>query len=129
MSKAKTIVEAASFEALDAAISAATVYQDAPSNASGDLVILGDLRSSALPGKAQSDDRRVQITIITLVSAEERAPLLALMDQVEVALDGVTIERDGWTLEFTFEDDDAVLSEDGETYTGVSSFAVLCLAP
>lgn len=129
MSKAKSIVEVATFNALDASINGATVYQDAPSNAPGDLVIIGDLRSFALPGKAQSNDRRVQVTIVSLVAAEERGPLLAIMDQIEGALDGVTMEHDGWTLAFTFEDDDAVLSEDGETYTGVSSFSALCLAP
>jgi hypothetical protein len=129
MSKAKAMVEITTFSALDAAITGATVYQDAPYDASGNLVIIGDLKSFAMPGKAQSDDRRVQVSIVSLASAEERAPLLAIMEQIEAVLDGQTLSHDGWTLAFAFEDDDAVLSDDGETYTGVSSFAVLALAP
>lgn len=129
MSKAKAMVEIAAFGALDAEITGATVYQDAPFDASGNLVIIGDLKSFALPGKATSADRRVQLSVVTLAPAEERAPLLAIMEQIEQVLDGQTLTHEGWTLAFGFEDDDAVLSEDGETYTGVSSFAVIALAP
>ncbi len=128
MSKAKAAVEAATFEALAAAIQGATVYQDAPADAGGDLVILGDMKSFRLQTKTSDDDRRVSISIVTLVTAEERAPLLALQDQIETALDGLEITTaDGWTLAFAFEDDDAVLDEDGQTYTGVSAFTAIAL--
>jgi hypothetical protein len=129
MSKAKAMVEAATFLTLDATITGATVYQDAPENAPGDLVIIGDLKSSRLPTKGADADRRVTISIVTIVEAEERAPLLALQDQIESALDGVSHEHEGWLLAFEFEDDDAVLSEDGSTYTGITSFTVLAIAP
>jgi hypothetical protein len=128
MSSAKSVVELACFEALAAAITGATVYQDAPQDAPLPLVILGDMKSFRIDTKGASPDRRVQITIVSLVEAEERAPLLAIMEQIETALDGETLLPDGWTLGFQFEEDDAVLADDGSTYTGISTFSVVALA-
>lgn len=129
MSKAKAMVEQVAFRELAAAIRGATVYQDAPSDAAGDLVIIGDLKSFSLGGKDQSADRRVGLQIVSLAVADERAPLLALMDQIEEALDGQSFAVEGWTIAFAFEDDDAVLNEDGASYSGISSFTALALAP
>lgn len=129
MSKAKAMVEQVAFRELAAVITGATVYQDAPANAGGDLVIIGDLKSFSLGGKGQSADRRVALQIVSIAIAEERAPLLALMDQIEEALDGQSFELEGWTIAFAFEDDDAVLNEDGASYSGISSFTALALAP
>ncbi len=129
MSKAKAIVEAVAFRELAAAIAGASVYQDAPSNAEGDLVIIGDLKSVRPALKDAGADRRVEISIVSLAIAEERAPLLALQDQIETILDEQTFELEGWTLAFTFQDDDAVLNEDGASYSGISSFEVLAIAP
>jgi hypothetical protein len=109
MSRAKALVEAVTFDALSSVISGATVYQDAPVNAPGDLVILGEMKSFRLSTKEAEGDRRVTIAIVTIVEAEERAPLLALQEE--------------------FEDDDAVLTEDGATYGGITSFNVLAFAP
>jgi len=128
MSNAKSVVELACFNALVAAVTGATVYQDAPQDAPLPVVILGDMKSWRLDVKGASDDRRVQISIVTLVEAEERAPLLALMNQIETALDDQTITPDGWTLGVQFEEDDAVLADDGSTYTGISTFTVVALA-
>lgn len=129
MSSAKAMVEAAAFLALSSAITDAGVYQDAPENAPTPLVIIGDMKSSRLPVKEADADRRVTISIVTIVEAEERAPLLSLQEQIEAALDGQNIQQDGWLLAFEFEDDDAVLSEDGSTYSGITSFTVLAIAP
>jgi hypothetical protein len=129
MSKAKSLVEVTTYKQLKAAIEGASVWQDAPENAPGDLVIIGDMKSLGLASKGNTDDRRVLIAVVTIVEAEERAPLLALQEQIETALDGESFEVDGWTLAYAFEDDDAVLSEDGSTYTGITSFTVLALAP
>lgn len=129
MSKAKAMVEQVAFRELAAVIRGATVYQDAPSDAAGDLVIIGDMKSARLGGKDQSGDRRVGLQIVSIAIAEERAPLLALMDQIEEALDGQSFELEGWTIAFAFEDDDAVLNEDGASYSGISSFTALALAP
>lgn len=129
MSKAKAMVEQVAFRELAAVIRGATVYQDAPANAAGDLVIIGDLKSFSLGGKGQSGDRRVGLQIVSIAVAEERAPLLALMDQIEAALDGKSFELKGWTVAFAFEDDDAVLNDDGASYSGITSFTALALAP
>jgi hypothetical protein len=127
MSDAKAIVETVIFEELDAGIEGATVYQDVPENAPLDVVILGDMKSSPL-GAKDDLDRRISIIIVSMVGAEERAPLLALQRQIEGLLDGKTFERNGWTLSVTFEDDDAVLGGDGATYIGTSAFEVLALS-
>jgi hypothetical protein len=128
MSSAKSVVELACFKVLSEAVTGATVYQDAPHDAPLPVVILGDMKSFRLDTKGATADRRVQISIVSLVEAEERAPLLGIMEQIDAALDGQTVTTDdGWTLGFTFDEDDAVLSEDGTTYTGVTSFSVTAL--
>ncbi len=128
MSNAKSIVEAAVFAALDQAVTLATVYQDVPQDAEGDLVIIGDMKSSRMPGKEESPDRIVIVTIVGISFAEERAPLLAMQAQCDAALDGVTLEAPGWTLRGQFLDDDAVLAEDGSRYDGVASYQFTALA-
>lgn len=106
MSNAKAVVEAAVYAALDAAIEGATVYQDVPQDAPLPVVILGDMKSYPLGGK-DDPDRSVNIIIVSMVEAEERAPLLELSA--------------------TFDDDDAQLGGDGATYIGTSSFTVIAL--
>lgn len=128
MSSAKSTVEAVVYAALSDAVSGAAVYQDAPDNAPLPIVVIGDMKSARLPGKAASADRTVTVTIVTLIEAQERAPLLALMDQIEQALDGSSFAPDGWTLAGTFDDDEAVLADDGSTYSGISTFTFLALA-
>ncbi len=127
MPNAKEAVELAVFEALAAAITGATVYQDAPQDAAMPLVIVGDMTSQRMPGKPASRDRIVTISIVTLVEAEERAPLLVLQGQIEDALDQQSFEPDGWSIVGSFEGDDAVLQDDGETYAGVSTFTFVAL--
>lgn len=128
MSSAKSVVEAAVFAALVAKVSGATVYQDAPENAEGDLVIIGDMKSARLPGKEANPDRTVTLSVVAIVNAEERAPLLALQEQCDAALDGTDLDVPGWVIRGQFDDDDAVLSDDGASYTGVSSYTFLALA-
>lgn len=128
MISAKSAVEAAVFEALSAAIKDAPVYQDVPDNAPLPLVVVGDLKSSRLPGKAVSRDRTVTVTIVSLVEAEERAPVLRLQDQIDAVLDGATFTPAGWTLAGAFEEDEAVLQDDGQTYAGVSTFTFFAIA-
>jgi len=130
MSRAKAVVEAAAYDALSAAVTNATVYQDAPQDVPGDLVIIGEITSASLGGKGAGADRRGTITIATICSAEERAPLLARQEEIETALDGLQIvTADGWTLSLAFQDDSAGLSEDGDIYAGLSAFAFVAIAP
>lgn len=128
MISAKSAVEAAAYAFLAENILGAAVYQDVPEDAPYPLVIVGDLSTKRLPGKAASKDRLVTVSIATLVAAEERQPLLGLMDQID-GLDGYSAEYEGWTLAFSFEDDDASLLPDGQAYGGVSTFSVLALSP
>lgn len=129
MSRAKSIVEAAVFTALAARVTLAKVFQDAPQDEQGDLVIIGDLASARTSGKDAGDDRRVTVTIASIAIGEERAPLLAIQEECDDALDEQTLELDGWTLHCTFVDDEAVLNDDGETYVGLAKYEVLALAP
>jgi hypothetical protein len=128
VSNAKAVVEATVYDALSQAVTGAVVYQDAPDNAPLPIVVIGDMKSSRLPGKASSPDRTVTVSIVTLIEAQERGPLLAIMDQIETALDGESFAPDGWTLAATFDDDEAMLADDGSTYSGLSSFTFLALA-
>lgn len=128
MSNAKAVVEAAVYDTLSRAVTNAVVYQDAPDNAPLPIVVIGDMKSSRLPGKATSPDRTVTVSIVTLIEAQERAPLLAIMDEIETALDGESFTPDGWTLAAAFDDDEAMLADDGSTYSGISSFTFLALA-
>lgn len=127
VSNAKAAAETALFAALAAGISGATVYQDVPEAAPLPIVVVGDLRSRPIGGKGERD-RRISAVIVTVVAAEERTPLLELQRQIEDLLDGQIFIEDGWTLSVTFEDDDALLGEDGVTYTGSSAFDVIALA-
>jgi hypothetical protein len=127
MTDAKGAVELALYEALAGGIVGGTVYQDVPEDAPMPLVIVGDLAAVSLGGKGDQD-RRVTATIVTLVGAEERAPLLELQGQVMQLLDGQRFTPAGWTLEVNFQDDDAGLSEDGASYVGTSRFEVLALS-
>lgn len=128
MSKAKAVVETLVYDTLSRAVTNAVVYQDAPDNAPLPIVVIGDMKSSRLPGKATTADRTVTVSIVTLIEAQERAPLLAIMDEIETALDGESFTSDGWTLAAAFDDDEAMLADDGSTYSGISSFTFLALA-
>lgn len=127
MSDAKSAVEKIAFDALDEGIVGATVYQDVPEDAPLPVIIIGDMKSYPLDAK-DDPDRRVSIVIAAMVSAEERSPLLALQRQIEALLDGKTFAIEGWTIQFTFQDDDAVLGGDGATYVGTSAFSALAFS-
>ncbi|MEH3107149.1 MAG: hypothetical protein PGN09_07665 [Sphingomonas fennica] len=126
MGSALTVVEAVLFETLEAGITDAPVLQDVPEDQPLPVVIVGDLLSVPFGGK-DDPDRRITATIITLCMAEERAPLLALQEQIETLLDEQRFERDGWTLAMSVDSAEAVLGEDGITYVGTSTFTILAL--
>lgn len=126
MSDAKDAVEATAFALLAAGISGATVFQDVPEDFSGPLVAIGDTTAKRI-GAKQGGDARVSIEFVTLVNAEERAPLLALQGQIFDLLDNATMNPTGWILSFTFEEDEARLHENGVSYVGSSVFSVFAL--
>jgi len=129
MSNAKSIVEGVAYQALVDTITVVPVFQDVPADFLGDMVVIGDLKSRRFQTKVASPDRYVTVSIASIVTAEERAPLLNLQSLIEDALDGQSFESDGWAIEFSFEEDDAVLGEDGVTYSGITNFSALAIAP
>jgi predicted phosphohydrolase len=127
MLDAVSATEQALFDALDAGITGATVWQDAPEDAELDLVILGDLTGRPL-GVKGDPDRIITATIFFQTAGEERAPLLKLQAQALEALDDQTLTGvEGWQINPTFVSATAELAEDGETYVGVSTFEVFAL--
>jgi len=126
MADAKDVVEAAAFAVLAASITGATVFQDVPENFSGPLVAIGDTAAKRL-GSKQGGDALVSIEFVTLVNAEERAPLLTLQGQIFDLLDDARMNPAGWNLSFTFEEDEARLHENGVSYVGSSVFSVMAL--
>ena len=91
-----------------------------------DIVMIGEMRSQPL-GAKDDPDRRITVTIVALTSAEERAPALALMEQIETALDQSRFAAGGWKFGGTFIDDEAALAEDGTSYVGSVVFEFLAL--
>jgi len=123
---AESILEEQIYAALSGAISGATVFQDVPENEPYPIVMIGDMASEPLATK-DDDDSRITVSIIALTSAEERAPVLALNEQVKDALKGSRFHASGWTFAGQYLSADAVIAEDGVSYVGTSSFAFLAL--
>lgn len=127
MADPKDLAEAEAYAVLAAGISGADIYQDVPENHPLPLVVLGDSSSTTIGGKGDPDEK-VTINIVTLVSAEEKAPLTALQGQIKSLLREHKASVDGFTLHFTFESDDAQLHENGVHYVGTTTFSVFALA-
>lgn len=51
MTDAKSMTELVAFQQLDAVITGATVYQDAPEGAALPIVVVGDMKSTPIGGK------------------------------------------------------------------------------
>lgn len=126
MADAKDVTEAAAYAALAEGITGATVFQDVPANFTGPLVVIGETSSKPL-GAKQQGDARVMLEVITMVDAEERAPLLNLQGQIKTLLDDARFTPAGWELSFMFEEDSARLHESGVSYVGSSAFSVFAL--
>lgn len=118
--------EEAVYATLSAGISGATVYQDVPADTVLPVVIVGDMKCEPVGGR-EDEDRRISMTVVAMVAAEERAPLLALQAQIASLLDGARLIRPGWLLAIGLEDEDALLAEDGVSYVGTSNFTILAL--
>ena len=126
MSNAKAVVEQVIYDALADGIEGATVYQDVPEDAPLPLVIVGDMKSYPL-GAKDDPDRCGSVIVVSVVAAEEPAPLLALQKQIEDLLDGKTFSPEGWIVQVSFEDDDAILGQDGATYVGTTAVTAIAL--
>lgn len=127
MAEPKDLAETEAYTVLAANISGTDVYQDVPENHPLPVVVLGDSSSVSIGGKGDPDEK-VTVNIVTLVSAEEKAPLTALQGQIKALLREHKATRDGFTLHFSFESDEAQLHENGVHYVGTSTFSVFALA-
>jgi hypothetical protein len=126
MTNAASAVEAAAFAALSAGVSGAPVFQHVPEGTPNPVVVIGSIELKRMGTKDASRDRQGLVTIGYLTEGEERRPLHALQEQVEAALDGLVAEHDGYTIEFSYEDDGDARDETNEQlYAGMSRFAVL----
>lgn len=127
MSDALSAIEVAAFNALSAGVTLAAVFQHVPEDTPvGDpLVIVGDIDADAEALASKDDeDQQVTLTIITIVKAHERAPLLAMQAEVNDALNKIEVTQGGWKLHFVAKDSNAILFTDGETYVGKSTFTI-----
>lgn len=127
MADPKDLAEAEAYAVLAAGISGADIYQDVPENHPLPLVVLGDSTSTTIGGKGDPDEK-VTVNIVTIVSAEEKAPLTALQGQIKALLREHKATASGFTLHFSFESDDARLHENGVHYVGTTTFSVFALA-
>jgi len=127
MTSAIDATEAATFTALDGNVVGSTIYQHVPEDTPPPVTIIGDMEAVPL-GAKDDKDRRVSLTLVTIVEAEERKPLSAIQDQLETLLDGKTFTVPGWRLSFVFESADGAQLPDGETYLGNSRFTVFAFA-
>lgn len=127
MTSAASATEQAVYDALDAGVTGATVYQHAPENASLPLVIIGDIDGGPMGTKGDTD-RELSLTITTLTQGEQRAPLLELMEMVETALHSQRLASGGWNINPVLTGEAAILGPDGETYIGTQTFTVFALA-
>jgi len=108
-------------------IDGAAVYQDVPNNYSGPTVTLGDMDGEPIATKDDTD-WDLRLTILSEVSADERAPVLALMEQISTLLDRRKIITPRWVFSLSFQADSAALDEGGVTYTGTSFFRAIALS-
>lgn len=126
MTDAKSAVEAAAYAALSAGVTLAPVWQHAPQDVPPPVVIIGDMDDEPI-GTKDDPDRRVSVSILTVVEGEERRPVFAIQAEITAALDGKTLTSGPWSLRFSAEASDAALLGDGSTYLGTSRFLVMAL--
>ena len=127
MADAKDAAQAEAYSVLAAGVSGAPIYEDVPANTPPPIVVLGDCASEPIGGKDDHDEQ-VSIDVLTLVSAEEKAPLNALQGQIKALLRGHKAVRDGFELHFLFGNETARLDDDGVTYVGTTTFSVMAFA-
>lgn len=127
MSEAQNATEAAIYAALSAGGLAFPVYQHVPEDTPPPVNIIGDISGEPLGVKGDADER-IELTITTVVQAEQRKPVLAEQARILAALDGATLTGvAGWTIRPVKASGDAVLMPDGEHYLGTTRFTIFAL--
>jgi hypothetical protein len=118
----------AAFEALignDDLLALGPVHQHVPENSKPPMTIVGNIESENIAAKGEQCER-LTIEIIALFRGASRAPLLDIMHQQRVALDGRQLAHDGvhfGTPRFLGAVADGPAS-DGVTYAGISTFTI-----
>lgn len=121
MSGATSAAEGAAFDLLTAGVTLAPIYQDVPEDLPPPVVILGEISAQPFTDDPDDPDRRLTLTITTVTAGEERQPCTDIQDQVEAALHGARVERDGWALAFRSLGSDAALIGDSTGYVGTTT--------
>lgn len=125
MTDLASAVQKAVFDALDEAVTLATVYQHVPEDTPPPVVIIGeDDIDPTLGGKGEQFERH-EIRIICVARGPGKLPLRALQEEVRAALDERPIAASGALLS-----DPVILSTsdqllpDGQTYYGEQRFLI-----
>tara|TARA_R110000868_G_scaffold111222_10_gene300468 strand:+ start:357 stop:746 length:390 start_codon:yes stop_codon:yes gene_type:complete len=127
MISASDAAEKASYALLtDGGDIGAPVFQHVPEDTAPPVIIIGDIEAIPIGGKGDPD-RRLTLTIVTVTAAEERKPLLDLMNAIETRLDNARTTESGWELSFTFLGSSAALTPEGDGYVGENRFDILAL--
>lgn len=127
MSDAQLAAAEAVYEALSAGGLSYAVYQHVPENTNPPVNIIGDMSGEPLGDKGGTDER-IELTINTVIQAEQRKPVLAEQAKILAALDNKALTgATGWTICPEKLASDAVMLPDGETYLGTLRFTIFAL--
>lgn len=124
MSGPNGVIQTVAFAQLDTAVTLANVYQDAPEDTPPPVVILGDISAEPFTNDPNDPDRRVTLTVTTIVAGDEVGPCTDIQDQVET-LGGYRVTTDGWELLFRSLGSDATLVGDASGYVGTTTFEII----
>lgn len=124
MSGPNGVVQTVAFAQLDTTVTLATVYQDVPEDTPPPVVILGDISAEPFTNDPNDPDRRVTLTVTTIVAGDEVGPCTDIQDQVEM-LGGYRVTTDGWELLFRSLGSDATLVGDASGYVGTTTFEII----
>jgi hypothetical protein len=115
--------------AADGLTALCAVYDHVPQNTQPPMTIVGDLDSENAGGKGEQYEELI-VEIVAVYRGSARGPLLDIMHQQRIALDGQSIEHAGVTFgqpEFLGAKTNGPAS-DGVTYAGISHFRI-CAEP
>jgi len=127
MTSATDLAELVTFERLRDQVTLADVFQDVPDDTAPPVVIVGDMEWDPFTDDPDEVDKRITLRIVTVTAGDERAPCLAIVDEVEAALRGYDVTRDGWRLRYLAPDSDAALIGDDSGYHGTTSIEIVAL--
>jgi hypothetical protein len=118
-------LQAAIFAALEAGVELAAVHDTVKQDTAPPFVLIGSIDgTNAGAREEQLEDFEVEIH--SIYRGADRTQLMAIMNEVRTALDGVSISANGasfWTPEYVSQAV-STAGPDGVTYAGISVFKV-----